>query len=144
MLWCLSMLHIVSAMSSVPVIAGAHRHNELPMHSPPSRISSRSTAPEMQSFNYKSGAELSQSSSRRTTADGYQVPRPQIHPMPDNPLAMLRKLSGHIKVSSQLISTTSCLNGYDWLKIARKGCCAALPSPGYGGVAEVSRVRLVI
>ena len=45
--------------------------------------------------NYKTGAEMSAPTSRRQTGDGE---RPKIHPMPDNPLALLKKLTGFIKV----------------------------------------------
>ena len=45
--------------------------------------------------NYKSGAEMSAPTSRRQTSDGE---RPKIHPMPENPLALLKTLTGYIKV----------------------------------------------
>ena len=45
--------------------------------------------------NYRSGAEMSAPTSRRQTGDG---DRPKIHPMPDNPLSLLKKLTGFIKV----------------------------------------------
>lgn len=46
--------------------------------------------------NYKTGAEMSAPTSRRETTDGE---RPKIHPMPDNPLPLLKTLTGYIKVS---------------------------------------------
>ena len=45
--------------------------------------------------NYRSGAEMSAPTSRRQTGDG---DRPKIHPMPENPLALLKKLTAYIKV----------------------------------------------
>lgn len=52
--------------------------------------------------NYKSGAEMSAPTSRRQTGDGE---RPKIHPMPQNPLSLLKKLTAYIKVQSTLILT---------------------------------------
>ncbi len=45
--------------------------------------------------NYRSGAEMSAPTSRRQTGDG---DRPKIHPMPNNPLSLLTKLTAFIKV----------------------------------------------
>ena len=52
--------------------------------------------------NYKTGAEMSAPTSRRQTGDGE---RPKIHPMPDNPLALLKKLTAFIKASRQPLLT---------------------------------------
>ncbi|KAL3145933.1 hypothetical protein ABBQ38_015296 [Trebouxia sp. C0009 RCD-2024] len=63
--------------------------------SSPGRVASRSGMHEAALPNYKSGAEMSAPTSRRQTSDGE---RPKIHPMPDNPLSLLRKLTAYIKV----------------------------------------------
>lgn len=56
--------------------------------------------------NYKSGAEMSAPTSRRQTSDGE---RPKIHPMPENPLALLKTLTGYIKVCLTLQLVLPCL-----------------------------------
>ena len=67
--------------------------------SPPARVGSRSSVHEPLP-NYKSGAEMSAPTSRRQTGDG---DRPKIHPMPDQPLSLLKQLTAYIKVPNSLL-----------------------------------------
>ena len=62
--------------------------------SPPARGASKVN---LDMANYKTGAEMSAPTSRRQTHDGE---RPKIHPMPDNPLALLKTLTAYIKVTA--------------------------------------------
>lgn len=82
--------------------------------SSPARVASRSNMHEASLPNYKSGAEMSAPTSRRQTSDG---DRPKIHPMPQNPLSLLKKLTAYIKVQNMqtfgklfsLLGTACCL-----------------------------------
>ena len=76
--------------------------------------------------NYKSGAEMSAPTSRRQTSDG---DRPKIHPMPQNPLSLLKKLTAYIKVQNMqsfdklfsLLENACCLH-HSKLPILHNSC----------------------
>ena len=84
----------IAACGAARTLSGRPSFNEN-SRSSPARAVSRSSMHEGALPNYKSGAEMSAPTSRRQTGDGE---RPKIHPMPDNPLSLLKKLTAYIKV----------------------------------------------